>query len=246
MPIDAASWYEQDPHGESFYQGDVVRDVPVVLMPPAGDAPWTLLRPSPPHTVEQVLAGQTPRTLKPHPESSRPDAWRLGAEIVLAKGIKAPAMVVTQTCDLDSRNWIQLAPVFPASKIEDPRKRASLGVNEIGYMFILPADPPRLAEDSYADLSMITAVHKSYLRRGGLVVRLKSPIRALYQRHLANLHGRPFSFNVHDIVPETGPYGCHNCYLRHGRITRAELVEGQPCTACPSCGEEALWIMFGE
>jgi len=30
------------------------------------------------------------------------------------------------------------------------------------------------------------------------------------------------------------------------RIIRSELVEGQPCTACPSSGEEALWIMLGE
>lgn len=246
MPIDAASWYERRPNEESFYQGDVVSDIPLVYMPPAGNGPWPLLRPSPPHTLQQVLEGQTPRALRPHAESSRADAWQFGAELVLAKAIKKSVMIVTQTCDLDSRNWVQVAPVFPASRIEDAGKRASLAINEIGYMFVLPADPPRLAEDSYADLSMIVAVHKSYFRRGSLAARLTAAARGLYQKHLASLHGRPFSFNVRDIVPETGHYLCNNCFLRHGQISRAEMVEGQPCTACPNCGGDALWVLLGE
>lgn len=245
MPIDAASWYERDPKDASLYQGDVVSDVPIVLMPPA-EGPWTILRPSPPHTVEQVLAGQTPRTLKPHPESSRPDAWELGSDLVLAKGFRQQVTIITQSCDLGTRNWIQVAPVFPASKLTDPGKRASLANNEIGYMFVLPADPPHMTEDSFADLNMLTSVHKSYLRRAKLVLRLTASARALYQRHLASLHGRPFSFNLRDTVPQTGEYLCHRCFFSRAEISRAQHEQGQPFGRCSGCGDDALWILRAE
>jgi DNA-directed RNA polymerase subunit RPC12/RpoP len=246
MPIDAASWYVRDLGDDSLYQGDVVGNVPVVFMPPAGDGPWTILRPSPPQTVEQVLAGQTPRVLKPHAESARPDAWQLGQDLVLAKGIRKSVMIVTQSCDLVSRNWIQVAPVFPGLTIADPAKRASLAINEIGYMFVLPADPPRMTEDSYAELSMITSVHKSYLRRIEPTLRLTSTTRALLQKHLANLHGRPFSFNLRDTVPQTGEYLCHRCFLNIGEIAQRQHEQGQPFGECPRCGVDALWMLRAE
>ncbi len=245
MTISAASWYARGPYEASLYQGDVVNNIPVVFMPPAGDGPWTILRPSPPQTVEQVLAGQTPRVLKPHAESSRPDAWQFGQDLVLAKGIRKSVMIVTQSCDL-RRNWIQVAPLFTASKIEAAEKRASLAINEIGYMFLLPADPPRLPDESFADLSMITSIHKSYLRNVEAAVRLTTDTRVRFQKHLANLHGRPFSFNLRDVVPQSGEYLCHNCFLNNGPITRITNVEGQPFAACPNCGDDALWILPAE
>ncbi len=246
MPIDALSWYVRNLEPGSLYQGDVVASVPVVFMPPSGDGQWTLLRPSPPHTLEQVLAGQTPRVLKPHPEGSRADAWQLGQDLVLAKGIRKSVMIVTQSCDIVSRNWIQVAPVFPATSITDAAKRASLAVNRIGYMFFLPTETTHLAEDSFAELSMITCVHKSYLRRVEPILRLSSTARALLQKHLANLHGRPFSFNLRDDVPESGEYLCHRCFLIRGRIAREPHEQGQKFRACPVCGDDALWILLAQ
>jgi hypothetical protein len=243
MPIDAASWYDRGPDEASLYQGDVISNVPIVLMPPAGGGPWTILRPSPPQTVEQVLAGQTPRVLKPHAESARPDAWQDGQDLVLAKGIRKSVMIVTQSCDLTSRNWIQVAPVFPASAIQNVEKRASLTINEIGYMFFLPGDPPHV-ENSFADLSMLTSVHRSYLRGAQRTLHLTSTARALFQKHLANLHGRPFSFNLRDDVPESGEYLCHHCFLARGVISRSQHEQGQRFRECGSCGEDALWILL--
>lgn len=243
MQIDAASWYERAVDSGSLYQGDVIGRVPVVFMPPAGGGQWIILRPSPPQTVAQVLAGQTPRVLKPHPESSRPDAWQLGQDLVLAKGIRQSVMIVTQSCDLGHRPWVQVAPVFPASKIQSAAKRESLAINEIGYMFYLPADPPRLLENSLADLSMITSIHESYLRGTTAALRLTSSARALFQKHLANLHGRPFSFNLKDDVPESGEYLCHQCFIQHRRISMGVHQQGQKFNPCPLCGTDALWIL---
>ncbi len=66
-------------------------------------------------------------------------------------------MVITQSCDLDHRKWIQIVPVFPASTLH-PSKQASLRTNAINYLFYLPLDG---TEEGYADLSQITAVHTS-------------------------------------------------------------------------------------
>jgi hypothetical protein len=242
MPITAASWYSGAPEDDSLYQGDVVKNVPVVLMPPV-QGPWIILRPSPPQTVEQVLAGQTPRVLKPHAESARPDAWQLGRDLVLAKGVRNDVMVVTQSCDLGVRNWIQVAPIYPASTIEDAGKRDSLGRNEIGYMFVLPEDPPRMPVTSFAELSQITSVHKSYLRRAERSVHLAPTARALFQKHLAVLHGRPFSYNLRDVVPQSGEYLCHACFVNRRVIARGEHQQGQPFGECPTCGVDALWIL---
>lgn len=63
MAIDAVSWYDVNPDGGSLYQGDLLVGVPVVFMPPAGDGPWVLLRPSHPVTLEGALAGEHSQTL---------------------------------------------------------------------------------------------------------------------------------------------------------------------------------------
>lgn len=242
MPITASSWYESNPTDGSLYQGDVVGDIPVLFMPAAGTS-WMVLRPSPPHTTEQVLAGQTPRALKPHAEVSRADAWQNGGEdLVMGKATRKAVIVVTQSCDLVRRNWIQVAPIYPSSTLDDAAKRASLSDNEIGYFFFLPANPPGMPEDSYAELSKLTSVHKSYLLRTRPSLRLTPSARALFQRQLSIMHGRPFSFSLSDRVPESGEYLCHNCFLSVGRIARgvhtAEALFGE----CPECGTDALWI----
>jgi hypothetical protein len=242
MPIDPASWYEPDPQDQELYQGDVVSDVPIVLMPPSSEGGWIVLRPSLPHTLQQVLAGQSPRTLKPYPESARTDAWQLGSDLVLAKGFRERVIIVTQSCDL-RRNWIQVAPIFSASKIADEGKRASLLENQIGYMFVLPADLNQITEVCFADLSRMTSIHKSYLRRAKLVIRLSTTGRDLFQRHLSHLHGRPFSFSVRDIVPQTGVYLCHRCFFHTETLTREEFARGDTFRSCPNCGDVGVWML---
>jgi hypothetical protein len=246
MPIDAASWYDRDPDRGSFYQGDVVSKVPVVFLPPLGDGGWLLLRPDTQHSLEQVLAGQSPKYLKLHSEVTLPDPWRLGKELVFAKAEMTNIILVTQTCDLDHRNFVQVAPVYPASGLLGPARRESLKTNSINHMFFLPADGGQLAEDSFAELSQITSIHKSYLRGANLATRLTSLGRVRFQNQLANLHGRPFGFNTRDLVPQTAEYLCMNCAVSMGKGARRRLDAGTACPPCDSCGEDALWTKVAD
>lgn len=243
MPIDAATWYDSVPDAGSRYQGDVLAGVPVVLMPPQGDGPWVLLRPSAPVTFERALAGDRPRSFTPHSENSLEERWPDDQELVLAKARRSKVLVVTQSCDLDNRKWIQVAPVSPAATLQAD-KLASLRINEIKYFFYLPADPPDLREECFADLSRITAVHRSYLSAASPVKRLTPLATFELQKCLADFYARPSGFNVRDTVPQTGDYICLNCFTRRAVTERAPMSAGRRFDPCPGCQADALWWKF--
>lgn len=246
MPITAEDWYDADPDVASSYQGDVIDGVPVVFIPPGKVSNWTLLRPNSPVTPQEALAGRTPKVFLPRPEQAVGDAWSYGgAEFVLARASRDRVMIVTQSCDIEHRNFIQVAPVFSAANLQ-PNRSALLGANEIKYLFFLPSDKRLLAEDSYADLSLITCVHKSYLRTGKLIVRLASPTVTKLQAHLAAFHGRPFGFNTKDISPQDAEYVCSSCFFESATVQRRILTKGTPFPACSECGDKALWVKLGK
>ncbi len=177
MTIDADDWYDSDPDPTGFFQGDILERVPVVFMPPAGSGKWVLLRPSFPVTLEQALAGNTPKVYRPFVAGTAPEEWKTPDELVLAKATKRTVMVITQTCDLERRNFVQVAPVYHARSLSES-KQASLEKSEVNYLFYLPISQPGLSEKSFADLSQITSVHGSYIREAKLAKRLSNESRA--------------------------------------------------------------------
>jgi hypothetical protein len=242
MPITGERWYETDPDISSYYQGDVVGGVPVVFMPPARSGAWILLRPSAPVSLQQALAGNLPKVFRPVVEHSADDPWQGDEELVLAKATKRPVLLVTQTCDLVHRNFVQVAPVYSADKLS-AAKQESLDVNEITYLFCLPQQPGHL-ERSFADLSQITSVHRSYVAAGRLSVRLSNIGRIALQKHLANFHGRPFGFSPAEAVPQDADYVCANCFMSAARVQMEHIAADQGFPHCPNCGENALWLKF--
>jgi hypothetical protein len=242
MTIDAADWYDSNPDLTSLFQGDILQDVPVVFMPPAGSGKWILLRPSLPVTLEQALAGNTPKIFRPFVAGSAPEEWNTPDELVLAKATRRSIIIITQTCDLERRNFVQVAPVYPARNLGES-KQASLQKNEINYLFFLPMED-LVPENSFADLSQITSVHKSYLSQGNLQKRLSNEGRARLQTHLSNLHGRPFGFSVADVVPEEGDYLCLRCFLTLAIVERKIMISGVAFGNCSACATSALWIKF--
>ena len=152
-------------------------------------------------------------------------------------------MLVTQTCDLDYRKHYQIVPVRPLAELENDRKRQSLRNGEIGYLYHLPARPPEITEDSYADLTLMTSVHKSYFSEGTILCRLTNAERSYFQHSLANFHGSPFGFNTRDTVLLAGRYGCVNCFHAGGHQT-SEIQQGGQFPKCALCGEDALWVQI--
>src|SRR5229473_3623361 len=164
MPILAQDWYEQQPDLTSFYQGDIVRDVPIIFLPEK-ISKWFILRPganSKKH-VDDVLRGEICKWFEAHPEGQLKDAWAYGEkeELVAAKAFRLTAMILTQTCDLEQRGYYQVAPVYPETK-QKPGVLEQLRKNELNYAFYLPALVPTIPENSYAELAHKCVTPKAY------------------------------------------------------------------------------------
>jgi hypothetical protein len=233
-------WYDGNPDLAAKYQGDIVADV-VVFVPPPADKGMYLLRPSTPVTVAEALVGKVPKAFLPRPESATldPPAWGAGYEFVLAKAQRRLVQVVTQTCDIENRSVIQVVPVLPLTEFGAENKRQSLRNGEIGYLNYLPADDPLI--ESYSDLSRISWVPKASVTAAPLVKRLTPAALMKLQQRLARLHGRPFSFNSGDEVPQSGPYLCMSCFAKLAQISQLQAVAGQMFPTCDKC-ESAAWI----
>ena len=243
MTIDAADWYDPNPDPSGFFQGDILERVPVIFMPPAGSGKWVLLRPSFPVTLEQALAGNTPKSFRPFVAGTAPEEWKTPEELVLGKATKRTIMVITQTCDLERRNFVQVVPVYGVRTLS-ASKQVSVEKNEVNYLFYLPAVEPGIGEKSFADLSQITSVHSSYIKEAKLAKRLSNEARARLQMHLANFHGRPFGFSAKDEVSQSGKYLCLRCFLTAAVVEKKELSDGAPFGDCSKCGSIALWVKF--
>jgi hypothetical protein len=239
MPADAASWYDPVPDRSGHYQGDVVDDIPI-LHPPPADKGWYLLRPSTPTTLSEARAGKVPKAFLPRAEKSLTDAWQSGPEFPLISAHRGRVMLLTQTCDIDNRTVVQVAPVLEASLLAG--KLESLRKNDINYLFHLPSDPPAIEKESMVDLSQIAWVQKGHLRQGRFVRRLTRQATVTLQGKLARMHGRLFAFSPADQVPQDGEYVCFGCFIKKLIVTSKRFATGSRFTSCDVCGVDDLWL----
>src|SRR5437660_12268460 len=91
-------------------------------------------------------------------------------------------------------------------------KLSELRANDIGSWFHLPVAND--FEESYADLTHITAVSSSYFRPDFLVKRLSALARIELQNALSSFYARPFGFNTRDKVPQAALYACASCFFQ--------------------------------
>jgi hypothetical protein len=247
MPIGAKGWYQTEFDLTSFYQGDIVRDVPIIFLPDK-ISKWFVLRPGPNSKkhVDDVLRGEICKWFEATPEGQLRDAWQHGEkeELVAAKAFRADAIILTQTCDLENRSYYQVAPVYPATR----QKASSLEVlreNGINSAFYLPALAPHIVENSYAELSHTCVVPKAYFVKNAVVqmlsARLSDYARTELQAHIAHYFGRPFGFGPRDRASVAGQYSCVSCFYRFGEAVKTEFQAGSNFTPCEKCNA-TLWI----
>lgn len=250
MPILAKDWYETELDLTSFYQGDIIRDVPIVFLPEK-ISKWFILRPganSKKH-ADDVLRGEICKWFESNPEGQLKDAWQHGQkeEFVAAKTFLVNVIILTQTCDLENRNYYQIAPISPETK-QKASALENLHENHLNYAFYLPAVAPYIVENSYAELAHTCVVPKAYFPRDSvsqrLAARLTNHARTALQAQIANYFGRPFGFSTKDRASITGEYACVSCFYRSGTATRISFQAGSNFTPCTSCGI-ALWIRVG-
>src|SRR5260370_22374892 len=115
MPILAKDWYEINPDHSSLYQGDIVRDVPVIFLPDK-ISKWLLLRPDPRGAkhIDDVLGGEMGKRFEVRDEGHLSDAWQHAKrqEFVAAKAQRLNAIILTQSCDIINRDYYQGAPIY--------------------------------------------------------------------------------------------------------------------------------------
>jgi hypothetical protein len=149
---------------------------------------------------------------------------------------KSPALVLSQTCDIQNNDFLQIAPVFSAEAEE--RDLEKLRIGEIFSTFWLKKHPPELLDESYADLELIRAVHKSYIK---MILptqhfRLRSDRTRELLRTVTRYFSRPYSFDSRsDLAPRTGTYMCVRCFYMEARLTAVHLGEGSQFPVCDSC-----------
>ena len=232
-----------EPH--LLYQGEILIDVPFLNMPK--DTRWLLLRTKSGKMVDEALqSGNLGGIVKVLDSNQSKEAWygTTDGDFVMARLSKRPVLVLSQTCDVQTKQFIQIAPIFAAEGANDHLTRLRAG--QILSAFWLKAHPPHLPE-SYADLELIQAVHRSYIKR--LVrerhFRLTHGRTRELQRFLTRYFGRPNAFDAGtDTAPQDATYLCVSCFYMGGNVTSVTRTLGQVFELCNVCGGRS-WVLKG-
>ncbi len=162
----------------------------------------------------------------------------------MARLSKRPVLILSQTCDVQTKEFIQIAPIFSADGTSDNLTRLRQG--QIISAFWLKANSPHFTE-GYADLELIQAVHKSYVKRllPSQHFRLTHSRTLELQRFITRYFGRPNSFDADsDLAPRDGTYLCVACFYLDSKVTAVTLTEGHNFEHCGACGGRG-WVLKG-
>ena len=256
--ITAEEWYDPTPDSQSYYQGDVLVDFPLISLPtflPATNKDvWGVLRPrqNKGRPVEEVLRN-LPNELIGRAAKDWPDVWTMPhGEHVISGCKKMLIMIVSRSCDIDkhSRKHFLVAPVKPLANLEAAQKTdeklRDIRNNDIFHWFYLPRKDEKLPE-SIADLSQITHLHRSFFDdetlRSNLAVRLSARGTIEFQKCLSDFYGTKFGFAPADRCPQTARYACSSCFHSGSPTFQPRnITEGELFGTCAVCGDHALWI----
>jgi hypothetical protein len=238
-------FYDSTPlEPEQLYQGEILANVPILSMPKPSR--WLLLRTKSGRRVDEALNyGIRGGTVNVLDANHSAEAWYsdgLG-DFVMAVLDKRPALVLSQTCDLQTKDFFQVAPIFPALGTADDLTRLRAG--DLYSAVWLDVHAPELPTESYADLELIQAVHKTYVRRirQDQHFRLSPERTRLLQQSVTRFFGRPNSYDSRsDTAPSSGTYLCVACFYFHGRSTPVSVDFGSQFPACSTCGG-TQWVI---
>jgi len=240
-------FYDPAPlEGNLLYQGEILSNVPIFSMPKPN--PWQLLRTRSGKRVHDALEhGSLGGLVKVVDANLSTEQWYADGlgDYAMAVLDNRPALMLSQTCDVQNKDFLQVAPIFPAGNggyIERLEKGDLLSA------FWIKRHHPEISEESYADLELIQAVHKSYLKRINREQHFRlSPQRVrLLQSAITRYFGRPNSFDSRsDIVPRTGTYLCVACFYMDAKISAVPLEESKSFPDCKTCSG-TQWVLKGK
>jgi hypothetical protein len=240
-------FYDSSPLEQNqLYQGEILGNVPILTVPKPASG-WTLLRTRSGRRVDEALEhGNLGGLVNVLNSNQSREQWYADGRGDFAMAIldKSPVLVLSQTCDVQNKDFIQIAPIYPVDSAEQLER---LKADRIYSAFWLKPHPAEIEQDSYADLERLQAVHKTYLRRIQPANHFRlSPARArLLQRTITRYFGRPNSFDVHsDMAPIAGTFLCVRCFYRDARVTQIELTLRTAFPVCNTCAG-TQWVVKG-
>ncbi|MFZ0820039.1 MAG: hypothetical protein WAM91_08205 [Candidatus Acidiferrales bacterium] len=232
-----------EPH--LLYQGEVLPAVPILSMPKG--LRWLLLRTRSGQMVDEALKqGTLGGIVRVLDSNQTKELWYDATEGDFAMGrlSKRPVLVLSQTCDIQTKQFVQVAPIYPVEGNAEHLEKLRQG--RIISAFQLEPHPPHFPE-SYADLELVQAIHKSYVSRLPPTEHFRlGPIHVReLQRFITRYFGRPNSFDAgSDQAPVEGTYLCVSCFYMDGRVSSSLRTVGQEFEICAQCGGRG-WILQG-
>lgn len=129
-----------------------------------------------------------------------PEKGIYGEPMVLGRPKKSRAIVISHSCDIQRREFVQVCPVFELSKMNDLSEEAKQKTNldkflesvrgqKTFYYLFLPAS--NFFPESYVDLTMINSAPRTILNNHTRVLTLSPSGRHLLGYKLMNLYLRP-------------------------------------------------------
>jgi len=248
---DPEDFYDSSPlEPTQLYQGEILVDIPILRMPMPSR--WQLLRTQSGKRLDEALQhGNLGGKVLVVDSNQSKEEWQADNRGDYAAAVldKTPVLILNQNCDVQSKDFLQVAPIFALQPADEnfAKDLAKLKSGEKLSSFWIKKHPPEIKEESYADLVLIQAVHKTYIKRitPGQHFRLNAERTRLLQRFITRYFGRPNSYDAQsDKAPTTGTYLCVWCFYMDALVTKLELTEGSAFTACQTCGH-AQWVVKG-
>jgi len=213
---------------------------------------WLLLRTKSGKRLDEALEqGNIGGLVRVLDSNQSKEEWQAdgSGDFAMAALDKRPVLVLNQTCDIQSKDFLQVAPIYPLEpKDEDFEKGLEkLKNGDKLSSFWIKKHPPEIKEESYADLVLTQAVHKTYIKKiqPGQHFRLNAERTRILQRFITRYFGRPNSYDANsDHAPTTGTYLCVWCFYMDALVTKVELTEGSSLVACPICNR-TQWVIKG-
>jgi hypothetical protein len=246
-----------DPHKQSefydaaplephlLYQGEVLVDVPILTAPKPGR--WQLLRTGKNEPLDEVLkrVGNLGSHVKVLDSNLSGEQWygATDGDYVAMRLSKRPVLVLSQTCDIQTKDFIQVAPIYPLPPEDLDRVKRG----DLYSVFYMKDHPPDVVHEGFADIEKMQAIHNYYVKRPFPKIHFRlSPAKVHdLQRFITRYFGRPNSFDVEtDTCPRTGTYLCVGCFYIKGQVTTLQRNEGQRFENCPTC-LSGQWVLRG-
>jgi len=171
-------FYEPSPDPTRFFQGDILENFPVVILPETVKV-VRLQEKLKNHSVAHV-----------HKQDELEDAFANGSEAILANASLMDIMILSQTCDIEHREFISIAPVFPISNIENQSKQDAIRKKKVSYLFHLPTEGK--FEESFLDITTVNSVRRVTLKLENRILSLSHFGRSHLAYFIYNYFNRPF------------------------------------------------------